>query len=40
MLAYFFDYQSDETEAEMTFEGFKKSATNPDLLAELDAFGQ
>jgi hypothetical protein len=36
MLAYVFDYKTDEPEEEMTFKGFQKNALS--MLDELDAF--
>lgn len=42
MLGYIFDFVEPENEAkeDMTFDGFKKSALNPSLLDELDAFNK
>lgn len=40
ILGYMFEFNDDdEVEADLTFDGFKKSAMDPSLLAELDAFG-
>lgn len=40
LLGYMFDFTEVEPEVEMSFEGFTKTAMSPDMLAELDAFGQ
>lgn len=40
MLGYMFEFEEQDTEAEKTFEGFKKAALSPSMLDELDAFGK